>query len=216
MLMTRMLLVVLVVLSLLTYHVNTSIVSGTSNKAWLPENNLKENFHNIVKGIRTISSKLSEAISLSIFSHKKSNLDDANEWEKIFFNNVDSHNEMAMNDLLKLYYSDSGLVHIASKNNVTVKRQFLNPGPYVSKADAQKSAKHACVKSIGVIDSPPNKVFELFQDISRVSEYNDHCKVMRDIHFFPRINPSKWTKISWASGKLILFICDSIISFAIG
>ena len=42
----------------------------------------------------------------------------------------------------------------------------------MNKIDSSKGAKHACVKSSGIINAPAEKVFKLFADNSRVKGYN--------------------------------------------
>ena len=68
--------------------------------------------------------------------------------------------------------------------------------------DASKGSKHACVKASAIIDAPPEAVFNLFIDNSRVTEYNDHCIEVRDIKHFDTITSANkiqmWSKIAWA------------------
>jgi hypothetical protein len=90
---------------------------------------------------------------------------------------------------------------VAVKDNVIVERRFLPAGSYVSREDAQKGGKHACVRTSGIIDCEPDKVFHLFVDNNLVPKYNEHVKQLKDIHQYPRSKDSKvWTKITWSSG----------------
>lgn len=58
-------------------------------------------------------------------------------------------------------------------------------------------SRFACVKAVGVVDAPVERVFELFMDSARVREYNDHCREIADI---ATLDPH--TKITWsASGR---------------
>lgn len=56
----------------------------------------------------------------------------------------------------------------------------------------------ACVKATAILNAPPEVVFMLFADNSRVSEYNEHCKRVIDVEI---LAPD--TKITWAaSGRM--------------
>lgn len=66
-------------------------------------------------------------------------------------------------------------------------------------ADAGKgSAQFACVKATAVLSVPPEVVYLLFADNSRVSEYNEHCREVMDLEIL-----SEDSKITWAaSGRM--------------
>lgn len=56
----------------------------------------------------------------------------------------------------------------------------------------------ACVKATAILNAPPEVVFMLFADNSRVGEYNEHCKRVIDLEI---LAPD--TKITWAaSGRM--------------
>lgn len=56
----------------------------------------------------------------------------------------------------------------------------------------------ACVKATAILNAPPEVVFMLFADNSRVGEYNEHCKRVMDLEI---LAPD--TKITWAaSGRM--------------
>ena len=117
---------------------------------------------------------------------------------------ISKENEDALNILTRLVSSSDGWLFVSRKNNVIVEKRFLGAGPYVSVEDAAKGSKHICIKSSGIIKAPPEAVFNLFVDNSRVSEYNEHCTRMKDICKIPAINANKksdyGTKLTWACG----------------
>eukprot|EP00752_Nemacystus_decipiens_P004825 g4391.t1 len=60
------------------------------------------------------------------------------------------------------------------------------------------SPRFACVKATAVISVPPEVVYLLFADNSRVSEYNEHCREVKDLEVL-----SQDSKITWAaSGRM--------------
>ena len=119
-----------------------------------------------------------------------------------FFTKVEEHNKEASNMLNQLFHTKSGWEYVNTKDGVKVEKRTLPAGTFVDASDAEKGSKHACVKSTGIVKASSDAVFDLFMDNARVSEYNEHCKEMKDIHAFPKgMNPTEntWTKISWAS-----------------
>jgi hypothetical protein len=121
-----------------------------------------------------------------------------------FFDKVEEHNKEAASLLMQLCSTKTGWEHVNTKDGVRVERRTLPAGSFVDASDAEKGSKHACVKSTGIVKVSPDAVFDLFVDNTRVSEYNEHCKEMRDVQLFPKklgMNPTEnsWTKISWAS-----------------
>ena len=64
-------------------------------------------------------------------------------------------------------------------------------------ADVGK-AQFACVKATAVLSVPPEVVYLLFADNSRVGEYNEHCREVMDLEIL-----SEDSKITWAaSGRM--------------
>jgi hypothetical protein len=132
-----------------------------------------------------------------------------------FVKSIEKSNKEALKDLNNLLSSTNGWSHVNTKNGVRVDKRFLKAGSYVKKADAVRGSKHACVKSEGIIDAPPEDVFQLFLDNSRVREYNEHCVMLKDVMSITK-QPKQpksvdfgktikqrlqtWTKITWASG----------------
>ena len=137
-----------------------------------------------------------------------------------FFDSVDDHNKEAAAMLSELFSATSGWDYVNIKDGVKVEKRTLPAGSFVDASDAEKGSKHACVKSTGIIKAPLEAVFELFTDNTRVSEYNEHCKVIKDVHQFPKLirspfagnmggsgdsgggvdgNSGGSTKITWAS-----------------
>lgn len=62
----------------------------------------------------------------------------------------------------------------------------------------RKAPQFACVKATAILDVPPEVVYRLFADNSRVSEYNEHCREVVDLE---TLSPD--CKITWAaSGRM--------------
>ncbi len=59
-------------------------------------------------------------------------------------------------------------------------------------------SKYACVKCSAIINASPLKVFELFEDNSRVKEYNELFVEGKDLE-----TVAENTKIAWASSTPI-------------
>eukprot|EP01035_Chromulina_nebulosa_P022398 gene22398-29002_t len=89
-----------------------------------------------------------------------------------------------MNVLRNLYNQLDGWSLVANKGNITVERKFLKAGSFVNKDDADKGGKHACVKSSAIINGKPEDIFNLFLDIHRIHEYNEHVSSVKDVHYF--------------------------------
>jgi hypothetical protein len=86
-----------------------------------------------------------------------------------------SLNDAALNQILKLIDpADKGWKLIKAEDGYEVYRKFLGFGP---------SSQYACVMCHGVINSPPKTVLSLFEDNSRVAEYNSFCKDIRDLEY---------------------------------
>lgn len=112
-------------------------------------------------------------------------------------NKLEEHNKAALEILLQILHSKKGWKFVNEKDGVKVEKMFLPlRGNFISKNDASKGSKHACVKSSGVINSNPESVLKLFMDNSRVKEYNEHCEDIRDVEYMHE----KSSKITWASG----------------
>lgn len=105
---------------------------------------------------------------------------------------------------MRLAASIDGWQFVTVRHGVKVMKRFLGAGPFVSDKDSQRGEKHICVKSFGLIDAPPEAVFQMFIDKSRVKEYNEHIVEMDDRKTFPVVsNPisglKHWTKLTWTS-----------------
>jgi len=126
--------------------------------------------------------------------------DDTDDSTGAFVKNIAKDNQQAFALLSELIISKSGWKHIGTKDGVIVERKFLGAGPFVSKEDAEKGSKHACVRSSGIINRPPEYVFHLFQDNSLVSQYNEHVTLMKDLQTFPQSHHSGKSKLTWCRG----------------
>lgn len=118
--------------------------------------------------------------------------------EEEFLENLDQDNQQAL-DLLESLDGESfkKWEFIAEKNGVKVYRGNVRAGPFVKKSDLDKGMKHACVKSVALLDAKPDDVFNLFLSNDRVHEYNEHCEEVKDVKIFPKLN-GVWCKVSWA------------------
>ncbi|CAM9371294.1 unnamed protein product [Scytosiphon promiscuus] len=64
--------------------------------------------------------------------------------------------------------------------------------------NSNSAPQFACVKATAIISVPPEVVYLLFADNSRVREYNEHCREVRDLEVL-----SQDSKITWAaSGRM--------------
>eukprot|EP00904_Undaria_pinnatifida_P009544 jgi/Undpi1/571/HiC_scaffold_10.g04035.m1 len=115
---------------------------------------------------------------------------------------LQSENDASVAAVLAVIESE-GWEHVTSKRGVEVVRKFMPPPPRSASSSARSergvvdeaaAAKFACVKATGTLDAEAAEVFSLFLDNERVHEYNDNCRVVRDLE---RLSPD--TKISWAA-----------------
>eukprot|EP01039_Chlorochromonas_danica_P009364 gene9364-10339_t len=120
------------------------------------------------------------------------------ELDKAFLDDIDKDNALAMQVLEHIYHSNESWTFVGERMGVKVEKCFLHPGVFVSTKDASKGDKHACIKSSGIINAPPEKIFRLFLDNQRVKEYNDHCAQVRDLYHFPHGTRKAWSKLVYA------------------
>eukprot|EP01039_Chlorochromonas_danica_P000263 gene263-282_t len=85
--------------------------------------------------------------------------------------------------------NDAGWKLIKSEDGYEVYRKFMGAG---------LGSQFACVKAYGVIRAPPKKVLELFEDNTRVREYNTLFEKGRDIEVV-----GENTKVVWAASSPI-------------
>lgn len=90
--------------------------------------------------------------------------------------------------------------HVARTKGINVFRRYLGAGSFVNKIDAMKGSKHACVKSTAIIHANAEKVFDLFLDINRAKEYNDHISSIKDLYLSGPTTSKIFSKISYATG----------------
>ena len=146
--------------------------------------------------------KLQEILN-EMLNGQSTNVDLTNQTneDKIFIKAVAKDNKIAMDLVENLLNSKGGWIFVNEKDGVFVEKRFHKAGPFVSKEDASKGSKHAIVKSVGIIDATPQSVFELFEDNSRVTEYNEHVVYIKDVLYLskppPKANkkPCAWSKV---------------------
>eukprot|EP01041_Mallomonas_annulata_P000572 gene572-1101_t len=98
-------------------------------------------------------------------------------------------NDATLNKVLKLIDSnDEGWQLIRSQDGVSVFRKFIGGG-----VGGQSSFKYACVKAEGVMQASPKLILDLFEDNTRVTEYNKFFQEGRDLE-----NVADNTKVVWA------------------
>lgn len=100
--------------------------------------------------------------------------------------------------------------------------EFDRPPSYLNDADRVAFRRHECVRGIGIINAPPEAIFEAFRDNAKILEFNDNIQGIQDLHTFPlRVTEDSvtLTKVSWskASPRNIPFVKPrefySIVSF---
>lgn len=124
-----------------------------------------------------------------------------------FVEKLDADNLEAYDLVMDLQKSSgSGWKHVVTTpNGVTVERRKMPTGSYTIPSDAAAGAKHAGVKTTGVIKAPPMKVFNLFINNDRVGEYNEHIVKVLDVDGVVPTkkteakSPKQWTKLAWSS-----------------
>ena len=189
--MQRMLLLVIVLL--LITITNCNVVPSP-----LPLYN--HNTHNIINRININTNNIKGHITNIIKSYKTNidsifNIRKTSDSNNKFIDNIDDDNIDAIKLLNAIISSKDGWEYVNMKDDVTVEKRFLPAGKFVDSKDAAKGSKHACIKSSGILKANAEDVYNLFLDNSRVSEYNEHCEVVKDIEYYPKKN----TKIVWAS-----------------
>ncbi|CAN0548737.1 unnamed protein product, partial [Ectocarpus sp. 8 AP-2014] len=69
-----------------------------------------------------------------------------------------------------------------------------DPVPVGDDSSKSKPPQFACVKASAILSVPPEVVYLLFADNSRVGEYNEHCREVKDLEVL-----SQDSKITWAA-----------------
>lgn len=96
-------------------------------------------------------------------------------------------NDITLNKVLNMIDpNDNDWTLIKTEDGISVYRKFLGIGSIGS--------RYACVKCTGTVKAPPLKVFELFEDNTRVKEYNTLFEDGKDLEMV-----AENTKIVWAS-----------------
>jgi len=94
--------------------------------------------------------------------------------------------------------SEASWTQISDSDGIKVWRTMLPDSLLVAGRPLGPSAKFYCVMSSGVLDAPPEQVYTYFVDNSRVHEYNEFCKQVKDLEYLDAN-----TKITWsASGRV--------------
>jgi|MDSY01.1.fsa_nt_gb hypothetical protein len=109
-----------------------------------------------------------------------------------------AQNDANLKNMFQVIDSD-GWQHVITSDGedpVTVWKKIIVPGTYLANdaANDEAAAKFACIKATAVISAPPQEVYKLFLDNSRVNEYNEHCAKLEDVEYL-----SKDTKIAWSA-----------------
>lgn len=132
---------------------------------------------------------------------------DFSEEDVKFIEKLDEDNQEAYDLVMELQKSTgSGWKHVVTTSRgVTVERRKMPTGTFTIASDAAAGAKHAGVKSTGVIKAPPEKIFSLFINNDRVREYNEHIVQVVDVDGVVPVqkteakSPKQWTKLAWSS-----------------
>lgn len=154
----------------------------------------------VFSGILSYVPKLAMTGASASSNGEKKNMSPQERARELFYADVERDNESAFRMLRTLLDSKQGWTFVAENQGVSVEKRFLAPGPFVDAADARAAGKHACVKSHGIVNAPPEAVFRIFQDRARVREYNEHVTDLADVHFFPKKGKDNFSKITYAYG----------------
>jgi hypothetical protein len=139
--------------------------------------------------------------------------------DELFIEKLDDENKEAYAMVLALQAdSTSGWNHVVTTSGgVTVERRKMPTGSFTIQSDAAAGAKHAGVKTTGVIKASPADIFSLFINNDRVGEYNEHIVKINDVEgVVPEqysysqgkskskgkgggSPPKEWTKLAWSS-----------------
>ena len=179
------LVLVFLILLLLTYENSGHVLP---NQLKLPSSSLNDNIKTLKDYIINTYNQCKNDVELKLkFNAKKG---DNNK----FVDRLEDDNNEALKLVNKIISSKDGWEYVNTKDDVIVEKRFLPAGKFVEGKDAAKGGKHACVKSVGILNASPESLYKLFLDNSRVSEYNEHCETVKDIEYYPRKN----SKIVWA------------------
>ena len=135
-----------------------------------------------------------------------------------------SHDEEALQLLYRTSQRSNAWSPIPSEDISLHKRrfEFETPPSYLSDIDKLAFRRHECVRGIGIVNAPPDAIFEAFRDNAKILEFNDNIQRIKDLYTFPvRVTQDSitLTKVSWskASPKNIPFVKPrefySIVSF---
>mmetsp|Transcript_12213 Transcript_12213/g.17715 ORF Transcript_12213/g.17715 Transcript_12213/m.17715 type:complete len:261 (-) Transcript_12213:328-1110(-) len=105
--------------------------------------------------------------------------------------------EKKNDELLKTMFKvaeEGGWQEIRRSGSIVIWRKRLSSDVSFGGGDAGRAQKFFVVMAKARIKAPARKLFDLFLDNSRVPEYNEHCKELKDLEFI-----GKNTKISWAA-----------------
>lgn len=75
-----------------------------------------------------------------------------------------------------------------------------------------KMPQFACVKATAILDVPPDVVYRLFEDNSRVSEYNEHCKEVVDLELLSPDCKITWAASGWMGPFKVRFQLENTFS----
>jgi len=96
-------------------------------------------------------------------------------------------NDQTLSQVLSIIDTDranNGWKEIKSEDGIAVYRRFMGAGP---------GAQYACVMCHGIIDSSAQSVFDLFDDHSRMPEYNSFCARGYDVETVAENSIVTWT-----------------------
>lgn len=96
------------------------------------------------------------------------------------WSNVDQTNDDLMEKLFKIA-NESDWEEVRRLDSIRISRKKLPAGVTFGGGDAKRGEKFYVVKVTATIDAPAEKLFNLFLDNSRVPEYNEHCRQLRDL-----------------------------------
>ena len=139
--------------------------------------NLMDPLQDVVEGIKQCGSSMSQGADF-LLAMRSGNFEGHGDMQ---------HDVRWVNDNLveavETLLDDKDWQMVSADAGINIWRKYLPADMVVAGKKIDKASKFACVKAQAVIDAPLEKVYDLFVDNSRVREYNEYCKEVRDLEW---------------------------------
>eukprot|EP00960_Hanusia_phi_P044630 756748-Hanusia_phi.AAC.2 len=139
--------------------------------------NLMDPLQEVMEGIKQCSSSMSQGADF-LLGMRNGNFEGLGDMQHDV-RWVNDHLVEAVETLLE----DKDWQMVSADAGINIWRKYLPADMVVAGKKIDKASKFACVKAQAVIDAPLEKVYDLFVDNSRVREYNEYCKEVRDLEW---------------------------------